>query len=116
VDGGLTANLSANVITLEDAVDVRRGMPGQGGDNLSCDVLALVLGEANQQIKEGSPNDLEVVEIQARGSPVRVQSISAGLEVRADRLGYELRTGRILLDGEDPVSIHATGIELEANQ
>ena len=24
-DGGLTANLSANVITLEDAVDVRRG-------------------------------------------------------------------------------------------
>jgi len=45
---------------------------------------------------------------------VRVQSPSAGLEVRADRLGYELHTGRILLDGEDPVSIHATGVELEA--
>ena len=29
-------------------------------------------------------------------------------------LGYELQTGRILLDGEDPVSIHATGVELEA--
>ena len=113
-DGGLTANLSANVITLEDAVEVRRGMPEQGGDNLSCDVLALVLGEADQHIKEESSNGLEVVEIQASGSPVRVQSISAGLEVRADRLGYELRTGRILLDGEDPVSIHATGVELEA--
>ncbi len=113
-DGGLTANLSANVITLEDAVEVRRGMPEQGGDNLSCDVLALVLGETDQQMKEGSSNGLEVVEIQASGSPVRVQSISAGLEVRAGRLGYELRTGRILLDGEDPVSIHATGVELEA--
>ena len=113
-DGGLTANLSANVITLEDAVDVRRGAPEQGGDHLSCDVLAIVLGEAEQQMEEDSSSGLEVVEIQASGSPVRVQSPSAGLEVRADRLGYELQTGRILLDGEDPVSIHATGVELEA--
>ncbi|MEO2000167.1 MAG: hypothetical protein ABGW75_00980, partial [Pirellulales bacterium] len=113
-DGGLTANLSANVITLEDAVDVRRGVPEQRGDHLSCDVLAIVLGEGEQQTKEDSSSSLEVVEIQASGSPVRVQSPSAGLEVRADRLGYELHTGRILLDGEDPVSIHATGVELEA--
>ena len=113
-DGGLTANLSANVITLEDAVDVRRGVPEQGGDHLSCDVLAIVLGEGEQQTKEDSSSSLEVVEIQASGSPVRVQSPSAGLDVRADRLGYELHTGRILLDGEDPVSIHATGVEIEA--
>ena len=113
-DGGLTANLSANVITLEDAVDVRRGLPEQGGDHLSCDVLAIVLGEGEQQTKEDSSSSLEVVEIQASGSPVRVQSPSAGLDVRADRLGYELHTGRILLDGEDPVSIHATGVEIEA--
>jgi len=112
-DGGLTANLSANVITLEDAVDVRRGVPEQGGDHLSCDVLAIVLGEG-EQTKEDSSSSLEVVEIQASGSPVRVQSPSAGLDVRADRLGYELHTGRILLDGEDPVSIHATGVEIEA--
>ena len=112
-DGGLTANLSANVITLEDAVDVHRGNPGQEGDNLSCDVLALILGEANQKVDESS-GGLEVEEIQASGSPVRVRSISAGIEVRADRLGYELQSGRILLDGEDPVSIHATGVELEA--
>ena len=113
-DGGLTANLSANVITLEDAVDVRRGVPEQGGDHLSCDVLAIVLGEGEQTTKEDSSSSLEVVEIQASGSPVRVQSPSAGLDVRADRLGYELHTGRILLDGEDPVSIHATGVEIEA--
>ena len=113
-DGGLTANLSANVITLEDAVDVRRGAPEHGGDHLSCDVLAIVLGEAEQQMEEDPSSGLEVVEIQASGSPVWVQSPSAGLEVRADRLGYELQTGRILLDGEDPVSIHATGVELEA--
>jgi len=76
-------------------------------------VLAIVLGEG-EQTKEDSSSSLEVVEIQASGSPVRVQSPSAGLDVRADRLGYELHTGRILLDGEDPVSIHATGVEIEA--
>ena len=77
-------------------------------------MLAIVLGEGEQTTKEDSSVRFEVVEIQASGSPVRVQSPSAGLDVRADRLGYELHTGRILLDGEDPVSIHATGVEIEA--
>ena len=113
-DGSLTANLSANVITLEDAVDVRRGVPEQGGDSLTCDVLALVLGEPDLQQKQDSSAGLEVLEIQASGSPVRVHSVAAGLEVRAGRLGYELQTRRILLDGEDSVSIYASGVELEA--
>ncbi len=113
-DGSLTANLSANVITLEDAVEVRRGVPEQGGDSLNCDVLALVLGEPDLQQEKNSSGGLEIVEIQASGSPVRVHSVAAGLEVRADRLGYELQTRRILLDGEDPVSIYMSGVELEA--
>ena len=113
-DGKLTANLSAKVITLEDAVDVCRGVPGQGGDSLTCDVLALVLGEPDRHLTQNASSGLEVVEIQASGSPARVHSADAGIEVRADRLGYELQTQRILLDGEDPVSIYTSGVELEA--
>ena len=113
--GSLTTNLSAQVITLEDTVEVRRGLVENGGDRLSCNVLALVLGSTN----DSEPSDegeggLQVSEIQASGTPVVVQSGDAGLEVRTGRLGYEVQTRRILLDGDDPVSVVAAGLEMEA--
>lgn len=114
-EGSLTANLSAQVITLEDTVEVRRRLVDQAGDRLSCNVLALVLGSKNDKDNaEESRSGLQVREIQASGSPVVVQSGNAGLEVRTGRLGYEVQTRRILLDGDDPVSVVAAGLEMEA--
>lgn len=110
--GSLTTNLSANVITLEDAVEVKRGELQQGGDELSCDVLAIVLGEP--AAAGAAAGGLQVVEIQASGKPAVVRSGANGLEVRTGRLGYEVATRRIRLDGDDPVSVMAVGLELEA--
>ncbi len=113
--GNLTTNLSANVITLEDAVEVRRGEVEQGGDRLSCHVLAIMLGKPPEAAGSGETSGgLQVTEIQASGTPAVVQSGAAGLEVRTERLGYEVQTRRILLDGDMPVSVVASGLEMEA--
>jgi len=114
--GSLCFNVSANVITLEDHVDVLRAMPDGGTDQLTCDLLAILLGtDANGQ-GAAAGDGLKPQEIQAKGTPVVARSTSGGLEARAARLGYELATRRILLDGPEPVSLVARGSEMEARK
>jgi hypothetical protein len=110
--GGLCLNVSANVITCEDQVEVVRTVPGGSTDQLACELLAIVLGR--QEPAAGGKSELKPVEIQAKGTPVVARSSGAGLEARATRLGYEIATRRILLDGEEPVSLVARGTEMEA--
>ena len=110
--GGLCLNVSANVITCEDQVEVVRTVPGGSTDQLACELLAIVLGR--QQPTDGGKSELKPVEIQAKGTPVVARSSGAGLEARAARLGYEIATRRILLDGEEPVSLVARDTEMEA--
>ena len=111
--GPLCVNVAASVITLEDRVEVVRDLPGGGRDDLVCDLLAIVLGKDGQgggRIR----GSVEPVEVQARGRPVVARSTAAGLEARGARLGYEIATRRILLDGEEPVSLVARGTQMEA--
>ena len=110
--GGLCLNVSANVITCEDQVEVVRTVPGGSTDQLACELLAIMLGR--QEPAAGGKSELKPVEIQAKGTPVVARSSGAGLEARAARLGYEIATRRILLDGEEPVSLVARGTEMEA--
>ncbi len=110
--GNLCLNVSANIISLEDHVDVVRTLPGGALDQLACDLLAVVLRRAGQGGE--ATGGLEPVEIQAKGNPVVARSTSAGLEARAARLGYEIATRRIVLDGEQPVSLTYQGSEMEA--
>jgi len=110
--GGLCMNVSANVITCEDQVEVVRTVPGGSTDQLACELLAIVLGR--QEPVAGGRSALKPLEIQAKGTPVVARSSGAGLEARAARLGYEIATRRILLDGEEPVSLVARGTEMEA--
>ena len=113
--GGLCMNVSANVITCEDQVEVVRTTPGGSTDQLACELLAIVLGRQVPAAGESaSKSELRPVEIQAKGTPVIARSSGAGLEARAARLGYEIATRRILLDGEEPVSLVARGTEMEA--
>jgi hypothetical protein len=113
--GGLCLNVSANVITCEDQVEVVRTIPDGSTDQLACELLAIVLGRqaAAAGDAEGK-SELRPMEIQAKGTPVIARSSGAGLEARAARLGYEIATRRILLDGEEPVSLVARGTEMEA--
>jgi hypothetical protein len=118
--GSLSYNVSANVVTLEDHVDVVRTGADSATDHLACDLLAIVLDRpaaAAGGTADGRPRGgLEPVEIQAKGSPVVVSSSAAGLEARAARLGYEIATRRILLDGDEPVSLAVHGADMEARK
>jgi hypothetical protein len=123
--GSLCFNVSANVITLEDRVDVVRATPDGGTDQLTCDLLAILLGaddeaDAGADAASGAAQTgsraLRPQEIQAKGSPVVARSTAAELEARAARLGYEIATRRILLDGEEPVSLVARGTQMEARK
>ena len=119
--GAMCMNVSSNVITLEENVDVIRTAADGSTDQLACDLLAIVLGRKQKTAAAGPPGDggrgsLEPVEIQAKGSPVVARSSGVGLEARAARLGYEIATRRILLDGEEPVSLVAKGTEMEARK
>jgi hypothetical protein len=110
--GSLSFNVSANVITLEDHVDVVRPTAGDGADQITCDLLAILLGAG----PEGQGGGLRPLEIQAKGTPVVARSSQAELEAKAARLGYEIPTRRILLDGTEPVSLIAKGTEMEARK
>jgi hypothetical protein len=113
--GGLCLNVSANVITCEDQVEVVRTVPGGSTDQLACELLAIMLGRQEPAAGgSGGKSELKPIEIQAKGTPVVARSSGAGLEARAARLGYEIATRRILLDGEEPVSLVARGTEMEA--
>ena len=115
--GSLTLNVPANVITLADHVDVVRPTPDGGSDQITCDLLAILMAhEGEQQEGEKPKGPLKPTEIQAKGAPVVVRSTGAELEARATRLGYEVATRRILLDGTEPVSLVAKGSEMEARK
>ena len=119
--GSMCLNVSASVITLEDHVDVVRSMADGATDQLSCDLLAILLGRRDKPATGGEPagggrGGLQPMEIQAKGTPVVARSSGAELEARAARLGYEIATRRILLDGEEPVSLVARGSEMEARK
>jgi len=111
--GGLVVNIGASLVTLEDHVDVVRTLPDGGSDQLACDQLAILL---SREVTEGQTpaGGLQPREIQARGRPVVATSAAARLEARGGRLGYEIATKRILLDGEEPVSLVVQGTEMEA--
>ena len=93
--GGLTVHMIANLIELEDHVDVVRSFPDGSTDQIACDLLKIALAKKEK-------GGLEAREFEARGRPVIARSGHAGLEARAARLGYEIATRRILLDGELP--------------
>ena len=113
--GALCMNVSANVITFEDHVDVVRTAADGATDQLACELLAIVLARREARPDgTAAAGGLEPVEIQARGTPVIARSTAAELEAKGARLGYEIATRRILLDGEEPVSLVLEGAEMQA--
>ena len=52
--GALCLNVSANVITFEDQVEVLRSLSDGTRDQLSCDLLAIVLGRRDRQAVDGA--------------------------------------------------------------
>ncbi|MFM8282622.1 MAG: hypothetical protein ACKOCW_03605 [Planctomycetaceae bacterium] len=115
--GALVVNIGANLVTLDDHVDVVRTLPDGDADQLACDQLAILLARdppAGPAAASKPTRGLTPREIQARGRPVVATSAATALEARGGRLGYEIATRRILLDGDEPVSLVVQGTEMEA--
>jgi hypothetical protein len=127
--GPMTFHPNAGLVLLEDRVEVvRAGREADGADELACDTLTIALGNAAVSdaaaVQEGAgaagegrvrTGPMTVREIEARGAPAVARSRSAGLEARAARIGYQIASRRILLDGGQRVSLSARGIEMEAS-
>ena len=114
--GSLEFAVVSRLITLTDSVDVSRTLPDGGVEQLACDRLSILLAD-DGGVPDADGLDtsgLQPVELEARGSPVVARSTTGGLEARAERLGYEMATRRILLDGEQPVMLLSPDAELEA--
>lgn len=114
--GSLEFAMVSRLITLTDSVDVSRTLQDGSIEQLACDRLSILLaGEGSPEDAEGvNTGGLQPVELEARGTPVVARSTSGGLEARAERLGYEMASRRILLDGEQPVLLLSSDAELEA--
>ena len=114
--GSLEFGVVSRLITLTDHVDVSRTLPDGGIEQLVADRLSILLADEAAAADADGPytGSLRPVELEARGSPVVALSTEGGLEARAERLGYEIATKRILLDGEQPVMLLSPDAELEA--
>jgi hypothetical protein len=106
--GALCLNEPAKVITLEEDVDVIRDLPDRSRDQIACDLLTIYLA------RTGSQGRLEPVQIIAKGGPVVARSSGENLEACAAELGYDLRGSRLVLRGNDPVSVKFHGDEVVA--
>lgn len=114
--GSLEFAVVSRLITLTDHVDVSRTLPDGGVEQLVADRLSILLADedATPDADGLDTGSLTPVELEARGTPVVARSTEGGLEARAERLGYEIATKRILLDGEQPVMLLSPDAELEA--
>ena len=114
--GSLEFGVVSRLITLTDHVDVSRTLPDGGIEQLVADRLSILLADEAAAADADGPDtgSLRPVELEARGSPVVARSTEGWLEARAERLGYEIATKRILLDGEQPVMLLSPDAELEA--
>lgn len=115
------------VATFEDRVDVLRINPTGPSDQLDCELLSIFFtdsadpaasrskgsGKRGKKQPAGSLK-LRPERIEARGDPVVVHAPSEGVHARGQRLEYELKTGRIVLDGSHPVMLQQDTNEIHA--
>lgn len=106
--GALCLNDPAKVITLEEDVDIVRDLPDRNRDHIACALLTIYLA------RHGGQGRLEPVQVIASGTPVVARSTAEGLEACAATLGYDLKHERIVLSGNDPVSVKYRGNEIVA--
>jgi lipopolysaccharide export system protein LptA len=116
-----------SLATFTDSVDLVRLNKNGPGDQLNCELLAIQFGPREQSTTRRVPArmpaggaaattasstkppgqfDLEPRRVEAVGNPVIIRAPSQGGHARCQRLEYELKTGRIVLEGSENVLLH----------
>ncbi len=109
--GPFRFNLDKNIATFHDQVDVLRLNTNGPSDQMNCELLSIFFERrdpANAKPKPSratgkppsdSPSNLKARLVEARGNPVVVRSPSTGGQARCQRLEYDVKSGRISLQG-----------------
>lgn len=125
---------SQQLATFENQVDVLQINPNGPADQITCEQLSVYLARSRGSVlataskpkgfsADPSPalDGLEPRRIEAVGRPVILRSPSQGVQVRGERLEYDVATQRIELEGQDEVflihggnEIHARNIQYES--
>jgi hypothetical protein len=108
--GPFIFDLDHSVATFNEKVDVFRLNASGPSDEMNCELLAIHF--VRREEPAGSPRAktaprqstsgaaaLEARWIEARGDPVIIRAPSQGAQVRGQRVEYDLKTGRIVVDG-----------------
>lgn len=118
--GPFRFELTRNLATFHDQVDVLMLNPQGPSDQLACQRLSLAFARveagADGQAKPAGPKlpKLEPVAIEAVGNPVVFTAASQGANIRCQRFHYDLKTKRLSLDGQDDVLLRRAGDEFRA--
>jgi hypothetical protein len=119
--GPFRFNMLRQAATFEDRVDVLQIHPNGPSDKLTCDMLTIRFGDRRPAPPPKSPPppaptlvDLEPRSFEATGEPAVITLPSQHAEGRAQRLEYDLLTGRVAALGERPVVLCQGVNQIEA--
>ena len=134
--GPFKFDVARSLATFTDQVDVLRlNTEGLPSDQLNCELLAIQFGpreraakprkaasgrvqrdDASDSKPRSSSFDLEPRRVEAVGDPVVIRAPSQGGHARCQRLEYEVKTGRIVLEGNENILLHQGSSELRTRR
>ena len=122
--GPFCFNLVEQKATFRDQVDVLRIQPNGPADHMSCELLSIFFARptpppghpqagTRPPAKKGAPGfDLKPTRIEAQGTPTTLDAPLDHLQVRAERLQYNLIDGQIYLEDAQEVMLHKDANEI----
>jgi hypothetical protein len=121
--GPFQFNLVAQVATFRDQVDVLGLRTPGPNDRLTCDVLSIFFTRAISLAGSVGPHaaahhdstmDLKPQKIEAVGTPATLSSPTDKIQVRAERLQYDLTNGAVVLEDRHELQVQQDAKELHA--
>ncbi len=124
--GPLRFDVSQQLITLEDQVDLMRHHPSGASDQLICQLLQIYFSGGEGMATKPSqsvhstvnskPAKLTPTRVVATGRPVIIRAASVGIGAQAERIEYDCILQRVWLQDRDKVLLNDRQREVEAKE
>ena len=123
--GPFRFDVTRNVATFHDRVNVLRNNPGAPVDQLNCQQLSIYFERAanrdNGAAVAGVPDSSDVAGLEPRrlealGNPVTIRAPSTKSEARGRRLDYDIPSRQIIIEGDDGVILKQDFSEIQSRR